>query len=115
MSFLGYKIIFFLLNNLWLCKLFAVLWLVFVFFVGIALLGGTNSAKSKLLVLFDAFFGPRFSSRWRNTSSNILLASIYIMINDCLDCYQQKKRQRCVKNEQKKTSSLIVAEKYSVN
>ena len=55
MSFIGYKVTLFLLNNLWLCKLFAVLWLVFVFFVGFALLGGTNSAKIKLLVPLDAF------------------------------------------------------------
>ena len=53
MSFIGYKITKNLSNNLWLCKPFAVLWLVFVFFfVGIALLGGTNSAKIKLLVEF---------------------------------------------------------------
>ncbi len=34
MSFIGYKITKNLSNNLWLCKLFAVLWLVFVFFCG---------------------------------------------------------------------------------
>lgn len=36
MSFLGYKVTKFLSNNLWLCKLFAISWLVFVFFEGIA-------------------------------------------------------------------------------
>ena len=34
MSFIGYKVTLFLLNNLWLCKLFAVLWLFFMIFVG---------------------------------------------------------------------------------
>ena len=46
MSFLGYKITFFLLNNLRLCKLFAVLWL---FFVGIALLDGNESYKNQIV------------------------------------------------------------------
>ena len=49
MSFLGYKITFFLLNNLRLCKLFAVLWLFFVFFVGIALLDGNESYKNQIV------------------------------------------------------------------
>ena len=34
MSFIGYKVTLFLLNNLWLCKLFAVLWLFFMIFCG---------------------------------------------------------------------------------
>ena len=33
MSFIGYKVTLFLLNNLWLCKLFAVLWLFFYDFL----------------------------------------------------------------------------------
>ena len=38
MSFIGYKVTLFLLNNLWLCKLFAVVLLFFCFFVGNAFL-----------------------------------------------------------------------------
>ena len=34
MSFIGYKVTLFLLNNLWLCKLFAVVLLFFCFFCG---------------------------------------------------------------------------------
>lgn len=34
MSFIGYKVTLFLLNNLWLCKLFAILWLFFMIFCG---------------------------------------------------------------------------------
>ena len=46
MSSLDYKITQFLSNNLWLCKLFAVLWLGFMFFVEIALLDGNESCKN---------------------------------------------------------------------
>ena len=49
MSSLDYKITQFLSNNLWLCKLFAVLWLVFMIFVEIALLDGNESCKNQIV------------------------------------------------------------------
>ena len=48
MSFLGYKVTHFLANNLRLHKLFAILWLVIIFFVEIALLDGNESYKNQI-------------------------------------------------------------------
>ena len=56
MSFLGYKITQFLVNNLRLYKLFAVLWLFFYDFLWeLTFYMVTNRAKIKLLVLPYAF------------------------------------------------------------
>jgi hypothetical protein len=49
MSFIGYKVTLFLLNNLLLYKLFAILWLVLCFFVGFQVV--YNMQKNILLVL----------------------------------------------------------------
>ena len=43
MSFIGYKVTLFLLNNLWLYQQFAVLWLVSMIFCGICPFSGNES------------------------------------------------------------------------